>query len=104
MNPSPANKYDKTAQVEMKLNKVLKELRDKSEVEEEAYNQKRSTADSSPRLYGLPKIYKKDCPLRPIASMIGSAQHNLVQYIYRFLQPVSDRCSSFCFLRVWMLC
>ena len=34
----PSNKYDKTAQVEMKLNKVLKELRDKSEVEVEVHN------------------------------------------------------------------
>ena len=77
MNPSPANKYDKTAQVEMKLNKVLKELMDKSEVGEEAYNQIRSTAVSQPRLYGLPKTYKKYYPLQPIASMIGSAQHKL---------------------------
>ena len=35
---SPVNKYDKTAQVDMKLNKVLKELRDKSEVEVEVHN------------------------------------------------------------------
>ena len=28
-----SNKYDNTAQVDMKLNKVLKELRDKLEVE-----------------------------------------------------------------------
>ena len=57
MNQNPANKYDNTAQVEMKLNKVLKELRDKSDIEEEAYNQKRSTEDSPSHLYGLLKTY-----------------------------------------------
>jgi len=30
-----------------------------------------------PRLYGLPKTHKKDVPLRPKLSMIGSAQHEL---------------------------
>ena len=72
------NKYDKTAQVKVKLNRVLKELRDKSEIEEEVYNQIRPTGASRPRLYGLPKTHKKDCPLRPILSMIGSAQHKLI--------------------------
>ena len=37
------NKYDKTAQAQMKLNKVFKKLREKSEVEEEVYNKVRST-------------------------------------------------------------
>ena len=65
------NKHHKTAQVEMKLNNFLKELRDKSEIENEVCNQIRSTGASRPCLYGLPKTYKKDCPLRPILSMIG---------------------------------
>ena len=82
--------------VGMKLNKVLKELRDKSEIEEKAYNQIISTADLPSSLYGLPKTYKKYLPLRPILSVIGSAQHKLAQYLSRLLQPVSDRCSSFC--------
>ena len=83
MHLGPAIKYDKTAQVEMKLNNVLKELRDKSEIEEEVYNQIRSTEASRPRLYGLPKTNKKGCPLRPILSMIGSAQHlsRLLQFV-----------------------
>ena len=72
----------------MKLNRLLKELRDKSEIEEEVYNQIRSTGASRPRLYGLPKTHKKDCPLRPILSMIGSAQHKLAQYMSRLLKPV----------------
>ena len=96
MHLRPSNKYDKTAQVEMKFNRVLQELRDKSEIEEGVYNQIRSTRASRPRLNGLPKTQKKDCPLLPILSIISSAQHKLAQYLSRLLQPVCDRHSAYC--------
>ena len=31
------------------------------------------------RLYGLPKIHKVNCPIRPILSMINSPTHKIVQ-------------------------
>ncbi|GJQ86497.1 hypothetical protein Trydic_g10399 [Trypoxylus dichotomus] len=34
-----------------------------------------------PRLYGLPKIQKRDVPLRPIMSVIGAPTYLLVTYI-----------------------
>ena len=80
----------------MKLNKVLKELRDKSEIEEGVYNLIRSTGASRLRLYGFSKTHKKDCPLGFILFMIGSAQHKLAQYLSRLLQRVSDRYGAFC--------
>ena len=41
----------------------------------------------SPRLYGLPKIYKPDVPLRPIISTIGSPTYNLAKHLTDLLRP-----------------
>ena len=51
MNLDPSNKYKKTAQVEIKRNRHLKQLRYKSEIEEEVYYQIRSAGASRPRLH-----------------------------------------------------
>ena len=75
MYMGPCNKYDKTTKFEKKLNRILKELRDKSERGEEVYSQIRSAGASRPRFHGLPKTNKKEF------SMIGSAQHKLVKYL-----------------------
>jgi len=48
------------------------------------------------RMYGLPKIHKEDVSLRPILSMIDSAQHELAKYLTSLLQPVLDIYSSNC--------
>ena len=50
----------------------------------------RPTDAQRPRMYGLPKIHKKNTPLCPILSMIGSAQHELAKYLSFILQPVLD--------------
>ncbi|XP_058816886.1 uncharacterized protein LOC131680184 [Topomyia yanbarensis] len=34
-----------------------------------------------PRIYGLPKIHKENCPLRPVVSTIGSATYRMAQYL-----------------------
>ena len=39
-------------------------------------------------MYGLPKTHKKDIPLRPILSMIGSSQHELAKWLSEVLAPV----------------
>ena len=49
-----------------------------------------------PRMYGLPKIHKKDVPFRPILSMTGSAQHQLATWLTSVLQPVLFLYSSYC--------
>ncbi|GJQ76307.1 hypothetical protein Trydic_g2034 [Trypoxylus dichotomus] len=40
-----------------------------------------------PRLYGLPKIHKRDIPLRPIVSAIGAPTFLLVKHLTTLLQP-----------------
>jgi len=40
------------------------------------------------RLYGLPKIYKDDIPIRPIASNIGAPTYKLSKYLASLLIPL----------------
>ena len=47
-------------------------------------------------MYGLPKTYKKDVPLRPILFMTGSAQHQLAKYFSSLFEPVLTLYSSNC--------
>ena len=68
----PCNKYDKATKFEMKLNRILKELRDKSEIEEEVYNQIRSTGLSRPCLYGLLK--RLSSPIHPFHDWLSTTQ------------------------------
>ena len=49
-----------------------------------------------PRMYGHSKTHKKNVLLRPILSMVGSAQHELAKFFSATLQPVLDLYSSNC--------
>jgi hypothetical protein len=47
----------------------------------------RSFLPSLPYAYGLPKVHKPDCPLRPIISSIGSPSYNLSKKLASILSP-----------------
>jgi len=40
------------------------------------------------KLYGLPKIHKEGIPMRPVLSMIGSAQYQVAKILERLLKPL----------------
>ena len=48
------------------------------------------------RVYGLPKVHKKEVPLRPILSTIGSSQRPVAEYLKGVLQPVYEKYSQYC--------
>ena len=43
----------------------------------------------SPKLYGLPKIHKKNNPLRPIVSSRGSVTYGVAKEVPRILKPLT---------------
>ncbi|XP_071439841.1 uncharacterized protein [Hetaerina americana] len=47
-----------------------------------------------PRLYGLPKVHKKEIPLRPIVSSLGSPTYKLAQFLARSLKPCTGNTTS----------
>ena len=46
------------------------------------------TGAGAPKFYGLPKIHKKDVPLRPIVSSIGSVTYGVAKELARSLKPL----------------
>ncbi|XP_039871211.1 uncharacterized protein LOC120723669 [Simochromis diagramma] len=44
--------------------------------------------ESTPSLYGLPKIYKQGAPLRPIVCMINSVTYNISRFLASILNPL----------------
>ena len=52
------------------------------------YRRMYPTGASSPNFYGLPKIYKKDVPLGPIVSSIGSVTYGVAKELARILKPL----------------
>ena len=79
---------DNMAKLARKLQKRLLELVNSKVLATEIYDRIRPTGSQRPQMYGLPKIHKPNVPLRPILSMIGSAQHELAKWLSEFLDPV----------------
>jgi hypothetical protein len=50
---------------------------------------------TTPRIYGQPKIHKKDIPLRPIVSAIGAPTHALARFLADKLKTFTGKTSSF---------
>lgn len=48
-----------------------------------------------PKMYGLPKVHKKDTPLRPIVSSIGSPTYRLAKELAQILSPLTGNTESF---------
>ena len=46
------------------------------------------TGVSAPKFYGLPKIHKKDIPLRPTVSSIGSVTYKVAKELARILESL----------------
>ena len=49
----------------------------------------------TPRIYGAPKVHKKDVPLRPIVNTIGSPTYELAKYVASILAPLVGKTSSY---------
>ena len=52
------------------------------------YKKMYPTGVSPPKFYGLPKIHKKNIPLRPIVSSIGSVSYGVAKEIARIIKPL----------------
>ena len=58
-------------------------------MDDASYKQLRPTGSCPSKLYGLPKIHKKDTPLRPIISQIGSYTYNVAKFLVPILKPLT---------------
>ena len=72
-----------------RLINILRRIKSEGRLEEGTYKKMYPTGACSPKLYGLPKIHKKDIPLRPIVSSQGSVFYGVAKEIARNLKPLS---------------
>lgn len=85
---------------ENKLQKHLHFLLKKNYLFKEIYQKIRPTGSLRPRLYVLPKIHKVKLPCRTILSMVGSAQHDLAQWLTELHSPVGAFYSTVFLIRL----
>ena len=58
---------------------------------ENTYKMMCPTGASAPKFYWLPKIHKKDVPLRPIVSSIGSVTYGFAKELVGILKPLVSK-------------
>ena len=81
-------KKDPTKKFKDELVKELKTLKDREVISFDLHRRLYPTVDQPPRFYGLPKVHKKDTPLRPIVSSIGSISYQCARYLADILSPL----------------
>lgn len=87
---------DVTEKIEKTVTNKLQALRSNGYIDDRDFLQIKPIGSVVPKLYGLPKIHKKNCPVRPILSMVNSPTHGLAQWLADTLKPVCAVVSQFC--------
>ena len=79
---------DPTSRLKNKLISNLRRIKTATGLQENIYRKMYPTGASPPRFYGLPKIHKKNIPLRPIVSSIGSVAYGLAKVLADIIKPL----------------
>ena len=82
---------DPTNRHKNNLISLLKSIKAEGGIGETTYKKCYPTGDTTPKYYGLPKVHKKDTPLRPIVSSIGSVAYETAKELSRILKPLVGR-------------
>lgn len=84
---------DPTKRIINELKSHLNRWKQKGFISKGIYLSLLSSDGILPRAYGLPKVHKKDCPLRIIISSVNSPLYKLALYLHKILNnsiPVPD--------------
>ena len=79
---------DPTNKLKSKLINILRRTKAATGLQENIYRKMYPTGASPPRFYGLPKIHKKNIPLRPIVSSIGSVAYGVAKVLANIIKPL----------------
>ena len=82
---------DPTTRYRNKLINLLQTIKTQEGIDEALYKKLYPTGAGVPKFYGLPKIHKKETPLRPIISSIGSVSYATSKELARILKPLVGR-------------
>ena len=82
---------DPTTRYKNKLVSLLKSIKTQGGINEALYKKLYPTGAGVPKFYGLPKIHKRETPLRPIVSSIGAVSYQTSKELARILSPLVGR-------------
>ena len=82
-------KVDPTNRQKNRLINILRSIKSEGRLEDYIYKKMYPTGATSPKLYGLPKIHKKNIPQRPIVSSQGSVSYGVAKELAKILKPLS---------------
>ena len=81
-------KTDPTNRLKTKLINLLKKIKSEGGITDQLYKKMYPTGAVAPKFYGLPKIHKRDFPLRPIVSSRASTNYEGAKELSRILRPL----------------
>ena len=87
-------KKDPTLSLERNMNSMLLSLKQSGQLPDGVYSHLRSSAGSTPQLYGLSKVHKQDVSLRRIVSFVASPTYRLSRFLANLLVLVVGWSSS----------
>ena len=83
-------KADPTNKLKNKLINLLKKIKAGGGINDQLNKKMYPAGPEVPKFYGLPKIHKRDIPLRPIVSSRGSINYEVDKELSRILRPLVD--------------
>lgn len=72
------------------ITEKLKQLKKENKISEGIFNKMKPLGSQPQWSYGLAKVHKKDCPMRPVVSMQGSPYHNIVKTVATWLTYIPE--------------
>ena len=81
-------KRDPTSKYKKELVTVLQRIQFAGAIDNPKYRHLYPTTECSPKFYGLPKVHKKDIPLRPIVSSVNTITYNSAKFLADILSPL----------------
>ena len=79
---------DPTNRLKNKLINMLRRIKADTGMQENTYRKMYPPGACPPKFYGLPKIHKKNIPLRPIVCSIGSVSYGVAKELGRIIKPL----------------
>ena len=79
---------DPTSRLKNKLVNIFRRTKAETGLQDNIYKKMYPTGVSPAKFYGLPKIHKKNIPLRPIVSIIGSVAYGVAKVLAEIIKPL----------------
>lgn len=87
--PISTDPYSNILKNEDKVNRCLRKLKGNSILDDSTFQSLYCSGSKPGIMYGLPKVHKDGCPMRPILSAIGTHNYRLARFLVPILAPIT---------------